>query len=134
MQERTVPRLAAISPARGAAAANASCDSTQPAAHVTICGPHRRVLCTRRMHELSIAMSLVDTICEELPKLGAVVVRAVHVRVGALSGVVPDALTFAFDVAADGSPIAGARLDVEGTPGRELELAALEVVDEPANC
>jgi len=85
------------------------------------------------MHELSIAMSLVDTICEELPKLGAVVVRAVHVRIGALSGVVPDALTFAFDVAADGSRIAGARLDVECTQGRELELAALEVVDEPTN-
>jgi len=85
------------------------------------------------MHELSIAMSLVDAICDELPKLGSVTVRSVRIRVGALSGVVPDALTFAFDVAADGSPIAGARLDVEGTAGRELELAALEVVDEPAN-
>jgi len=54
------------------------------------------------MHELSIAMSLVDAICDELPKLGSVTVRSVRIRVGALSGVVPDALTFAFDVAADG--------------------------------
>jgi len=85
------------------------------------------------MHELSIAVSLVDAICEELPKLGAVSIRSVRIRVGALSGVVPDALTFAFDVAADGSRVAGARLDIEATAGRELELAGVEVVDGPAD-
>ena len=79
-------------------------------------------------------MSLVDAICEELPKLGPVSVRSVRVRVGALSGVAPEALMFAFDVAADGSPVAGSRLEVEGTSGAELELSALEVVDEPAHC
>jgi len=86
------------------------------------------------MHELSIAISLVDTICEELPKLGDVRVRSVRVRVGVLSGVVADALTFAFDVASDGSRVAGSRLEIETTPGRELELTAVEVVDEPADC
>ena len=85
------------------------------------------------MHELSIAVSLVDAICEELPKLGDVSIRSVRIRVGALSGVVPDALTFAFDVAADGSRVAGARLDIEATAGSELELAGVEVVDEPAD-
>ena len=78
-------------------------------------------------------MSLVDAICEELPKLGDVSIRSVRIRVGALSGVVPDALTFAFDVAADGSRVAGARLDIEATAGSELELAGVEVVDEPAD-
>jgi hydrogenase nickel incorporation protein HypA/HybF len=86
------------------------------------------------MHELSIAMSLVDAVCDELPKLGRVSVRSVHVRIGALSGVVPDALTFAFEVATDSSPIAGARLEVEPTPGPELQLTALEVIDAPADC
>jgi hydrogenase nickel incorporation protein HypA/HybF len=85
------------------------------------------------MHELSIAVSLVDAICEELPKLGDVSIRSVRIRVGALSGVVPDALTFAFDVAADGSRVAGARLDIEATAGRELELTGVEVVDGPAD-
>jgi hydrogenase nickel incorporation protein HypA/HybF len=85
------------------------------------------------MHELSIAISLVETICDELPRLGDVRVRSVRVRVGALSGVVPDALTFAFDVASDGSRIAGTRLEIDATPGRELELTALEVIDEPAH-
>lgn len=86
------------------------------------------------MHELSIAVSLIDAICDELPRLGRVSVRSVRVRVGALSGVVADALTFAFDVAADSSPIAGARLEIEPTPGRELQLTALEVIDAPADC
>jgi len=85
------------------------------------------------MHELSIALSLIDAICDELPNLGNVYVRSVHVRVGALSGVAPDALTFAFDIASGDSAIAGARLEVEATAGRELELTALEVLDAAAD-
>lgn len=86
------------------------------------------------MHELSIALSLVDAVCEELPRLGdKVFVRSVRVRVGPLSGVVPDALAFAFEVAADDSPIAGARLEIEHTAGSELELTALEVMDDAEN-
>jgi hydrogenase nickel incorporation protein HypA/HybF len=85
------------------------------------------------MHELSIAVSLVDTVCDALPNLGNVLVQSVKVRVGALSGVVPAALAFAFDVASAETAIAGSRLDVEQTDGRELELIAVEVVDEPAN-
>jgi hydrogenase nickel incorporation protein HypA/HybF len=87
------------------------------------------------MHELSIAMSLVDAVCDELPRFGDhVIVRSVRVRVGPLSGVVADALTFAFEVAASDTPIAGARLDIEQTLGRELELTAVEVVDDAADC
>jgi hypothetical protein len=48
------------------------------------------------MHELSIAVSLVDAGCDELPKLGRVRVRSVGVRIGVLSGVAPEVLKFAF--------------------------------------
>ncbi|HUK33088.1 MAG TPA: hydrogenase maturation nickel metallochaperone HypA [Vicinamibacterales bacterium] len=82
-----------------------------------------------RMHELSVAVSLVETICEELPKLGLVRVATVNLRVGALSGVAPDALTFAFDIAIDNTQLAGAQLHIERTDGRELALASLEVFD-----
>jgi hydrogenase nickel incorporation protein HypA/HybF len=86
------------------------------------------------MHELSIALSLVDAVCDELPRLGSqTLVRSVHVRVGPYSGVVAEALMAAFEVAAAGSPVAGARLEIERTEGRELELTALEVVDGPAD-
>jgi Zn finger protein HypA/HybF involved in hydrogenase expression len=48
-----------------------------------------------------------------------------------LSGVGMEALMSAFDVAADGTPIAGARIIVEAASGRELDLTAVEVWDEP---
>jgi hydrogenase nickel incorporation protein HypA/HybF len=86
------------------------------------------------MHELSIAVSLVDAICDELPRLGAVRVATVNVRVGALSGVVSEALAFAFDVVIDGTLIAGAGLHIERTDGRELELMSLEVIDAAEDC
>jgi hydrogenase nickel incorporation protein HypA/HybF len=86
------------------------------------------------MHELSIALSLIDAVCEELPRLGDhVAVRSIRVRVGRQSGVAAEALAFAFDVAIADSPIPGARLDIEQTDATELEVTALEVIDAPAD-
>lgn len=68
------------------------------------------------MHELSIAMSLIDAACEEAERLGNVRVEALHLRLGALSGVVRDALEFSFDLAAAGTAIEGARLQIEEVP------------------
>jgi hydrogenase nickel incorporation protein HypA/HybF len=79
------------------------------------------------MHELSVAMSFVGAICDELPQLGDVSVRSVRIRVGVLSGVGMEALMSAFDVAADGTPIAGARLIVEAAGGRELDVTSVDV-------
>ena len=63
------------------------------------------------MHELSIALSLVDAACEKAAALGEVRVEAVYVRLGPLSGVVKDALSFCFDAAARGSSIDAAHLE-----------------------
>lgn len=68
------------------------------------------------MHELSIAMSLVEIVREEAARLGRARVVAVHVRVGALSGVVADALQFSWELATADSPVAGARLQIEEVP------------------
>lgn len=68
------------------------------------------------VHELSIAMSLVDMASEECERRGGVTIEAVHVRLGPLSGVVREALDFSFTVAAAGSPIEGARLVIEEMP------------------
>jgi hydrogenase nickel incorporation protein HypA/HybF len=70
------------------------------------------------MHELSIAMSLIDVASEEAARQGAGRVVAVHVRLGPLSGVVKEALAFSFDVAAAGTPLEGARLRIEDVPVR----------------
>jgi hydrogenase nickel incorporation protein HypA/HybF len=79
------------------------------------------------MHELSLAMNLIEAIEEESAQRGGLRVRAVRMRVGALSGVSADALTFAYECACAGTGLAGSRLTAEATAGRELELLGLEV-------
>jgi hydrogenase nickel incorporation protein HypA/HybF len=80
-------------------------------------------------------MSLVEMVAEKAQTLGAVRVEAVHVRLGTLSGVVKDALLFAFDSAAKGTTIEGARLEIVEVPltvrcptcAEERELPTLQL-------
>jgi len=67
------------------------------------------------MHELSIAMSIVDAALDESQRRG-VEVSAVHLRLGALSGVVKDALLFSYEMACQDTPLQGSRLIVEDIP------------------
>jgi hydrogenase nickel incorporation protein HypA/HybF len=68
------------------------------------------------MHELSIAMSILDVAHEEAERRGAVRVEAIHVRVGALSGVVSEALLSAYELAREQTEFANCRLVVEDVP------------------
>jgi hydrogenase nickel incorporation protein HypA/HybF len=68
------------------------------------------------MHELSIAMSIVDLAREESGRMGGVQIRAVHLRLGLLSGVVKEALLSSYEVACQDTPLAGSRLIVEEIP------------------
>jgi hydrogenase nickel incorporation protein HypA/HybF len=96
------------------------------------------------VHELSVALSLVDVACDKVATLGDVRVDAVCVRLGPLSGVVKEALAFCFEAAAQGTPLEGARLDIEDVPltvfcpfcSTERQLASIQrlrcpVCDEP---
>lgn len=67
------------------------------------------------MHELSLAMSLVDIAQEEGQRLGARV-SAVHLRLGALAGVVREALLSSYEMASADTPLAGSRLVIEDVP------------------
>ena len=67
------------------------------------------------MHELSIAMGIVEAASDEAQRRG-VHVTAVHLRLGALSGVVKDALLFSYEVACQDTLLAGSRLIVEDVP------------------
>lgn len=67
------------------------------------------------MHELSIAMSIVDAALDEAEQRG-VKVNAVHLRLGALSGVVKDALLFSYEVACQDTHLQGSQLIVEEVP------------------
>lgn len=62
------------------------------------------------MHELSIAMSIVEMAEEEAA--GAHVV-AVHLKLGALSGVVKSALLSSYELACEGTPLEGSTLAIE---------------------
>ena len=72
---------------------------------------------------------------EKAEALGDVRVEALHVRLGAWSGVVKDALLFSFDLAAEGTTIGGARLEIEEVPlvvrcptcAAERELPSVEL-------
>ena len=68
------------------------------------------------MHELSIAVSIVEIATEEAERRGGARIEAVHLKLGALSGVVKDSLMSAYEIACANSPIAGARLVVEEVP------------------
>lgn len=68
------------------------------------------------MHELSIAMSILDVATEEVRRRGIARVTAVHVAVGQLAGVVPEALRSAFDLAREHTPLAAAELVIEEVP------------------
>lgn len=68
------------------------------------------------MHELSIALSIVEGAEEELSQRGNATATAVYLRLGPLSGVVKEALLFSYDIACEGTRLAGSKLIIEETP------------------
>jgi hydrogenase nickel incorporation protein HypA/HybF len=68
------------------------------------------------MHELSIAMSIVDVAQEESQRRGGVQIKAVHLRLGLLSGVVKDALLSSYEMACEETALQGSQLIVEEVP------------------
>jgi hydrogenase nickel incorporation protein HypA/HybF len=75
---------------------------------------------TYAMHELSVALSLLDVAAEEARRQGEVRVCAIHLRLGPLSGVLKDALLSAFALAREGTALEAAELVVEDVPVRGL--------------
>jgi hydrogenase nickel incorporation protein HypA/HybF len=68
------------------------------------------------MHELSIAISMIDQILEESESHGGLTVEVVHLKLGEFSGVHKDALLFAYEMSCEGTPLAGSRLEIETIP------------------
>ena len=67
------------------------------------------------MHELSIAMSIVEMAEEEADNRGARV-NAVHLKLGVLAGVVKDALLSSYEMACEGTGLQGSRLVIDEIP------------------
>ncbi len=65
------------------------------------------------MHEASIALSLLETAGRHCTENNYKVIDSLTVRIGKLSGVMPEALLFAFDAIKRESPAENARLIIE---------------------
>jgi hydrogenase nickel incorporation protein HypA/HybF len=66
------------------------------------------------MHELAITQSVVDMVAE---RAAGRQVNHVRLEVGRLSGVVPDAMEFCYELLIGGTALEGSTLVIEQTPG-----------------
>lgn len=64
------------------------------------------------MHELTIVESILDILKEQIKGK----VTSIKLRIGEMSGVVPEALRFSFQIASEGTIAHGATLDIEHVP------------------
>lgn len=65
------------------------------------------------MHELSIAQNIIEAVQVALPEHGLIRVVRVGVRIGTLSSVDPEALTFGYQALIADTPLAGSDLAIE---------------------
>ncbi|MBU1320406.1 MAG: hydrogenase maturation nickel metallochaperone HypA [candidate division Zixibacteria bacterium] len=68
------------------------------------------------MHELSIANNIIDIALEEIARRGLDVIESIGVRIGALTCVCPEALSFGFEAATIDTPLALTKLIIEQVP------------------
>jgi len=66
------------------------------------------------MHELGIAEAILRIAQAHVPPGGRV--ASVHVKAGRLHAIVPESLVFYFEHLARGTPLQGARLEIEEVP------------------
>lgn len=68
------------------------------------------------MHELSIALNMVDIAAETARKNGGGRVEVLYMKLGMLSGVAKDALLFSWELACADTALEGSRLVIEEIP------------------
>ena len=86
------------------------------------------------MHEMSIAQSMIEVIREEMLKAGASVLRSVRIEIGEMSGIVPDSLSFCFEVMTKETPLEGAGLYLDVAPLRARCRGCGETFDIEGYC
>lgn len=80
------------------------------------------------MHELSLALALIDELEKAAQRESATRVTAVNVSIGEFSGVERDPFEFCFPLAAQGTIVEGAALSIEEVPGRDFRVMSMEVI------
>jgi len=64
------------------------------------------------MHEMTIAVSIVDVVCKKAIKENAIKINNIILEIGELSGVMVDALEFCFEAATKNTIADGAQLKI----------------------
>lgn len=65
------------------------------------------------MHEMSLAMNIIDLASSRAREAGADHVRGVELEVGSMAGVMVDSLRFCFEAASRNTPAEGAALTIQ---------------------
>lgn len=89
------------------------------------------------MHEMSLAISIVDIAVAEASKAHARTINEVEVEVGQLAGVMPEALTFCLEAAARGTTAETANFALISVQGRGHCLSCeheVMIEEFPAQC
>ena len=65
------------------------------------------------MHELSIAQSILDIVREYVPEPRSAEVQSIKIRLGGMSGVVPESLDFCFSAITSDTSLKQVKLNIE---------------------
>ena len=65
------------------------------------------------MHELSIAESLLQIIVDEVGQHGLISINKVKLQIGRFTAVVPESLTFCFELVSRDTVASGAQIEIE---------------------
>jgi hydrogenase nickel incorporation protein HypA/HybF len=68
------------------------------------------------MHELGIAQNILQIVRQSVPEMDAADVRSIRIRVGQLSGIVPDSLEFCFSAIVHDTDMQRASLEIDQVP------------------
>ena len=70
------------------------------------------------MHEIALAQGIVDIVVEHSRRQGFKRATVVHLELGGLANVMPEALVFGFESASRGTVAHGARIEFDHRPGK----------------
>jgi hydrogenase nickel incorporation protein HypA/HybF len=68
------------------------------------------------MHEMAIAQSIMDIVEQEMSRHGVTKLSAIRLVVGEFTAVVPQSLSFCFEMITKDTPLEGVKLEMEQVP------------------
>ncbi len=80
------------------------------------------------MHEIGIAQDIIENVFKELEAHDYDSVSKIKLSVGDFNMLTQESLQNAFDLVADNTKANGAVLEVEQTPGMEIEIRHIEAI------